>query len=296
MLSVQNFSYTYPSGANAIKNVSLSFVPGEFILIAGPNGGGKSTLLKSILGVIPTYYGGTFKGLITFNRKSIREYGVVNLAGSIGIVLQDPESQISNATVWEEVTFALRNLLFPKHEVSLRADHALQAMEISDLKEHSVHDLSGGQMQRVSIAALAALQPKVLIFDEPLANLDPLGVISVIDALERAKEFVDIVIIASHWLDPFLELSTRLVVIDTGEVVLDVDSASIEKHLDSLKTHNIEVPQVNKIKSILYQQGAEVHDTNGILCLPESLTLAPVLVEKPIHTTESVISLNNIRQ
>lgn len=293
MLSVHSFSYTYPNGIEALKNVSVMVSPGEFVLMCGPNGGGKSTLLKAILGIVPEYFGGDVKGSITFGGKPVGEYGITGLAGIIGIVLQDPESQISNTNVWEEITFALGNLLFPREEIILRATDALQRMELSELKGSSVDALSGGQMQRLSIAALIALRPRILIFDEPLANLDPLGVVSVVDALRRVKGFVDVVIVASHWLDPFLELATRLMVIDSGQLVLDIDPASVRDHLDTLKAHHVEIPQKLKIENVLRLQGAKVEIIDGSIYLQDSVALKPCQIAH-LPDNPTAISLEGV--
>ncbi len=293
MLSVRNFSYTYQDGTEALKNISFDVSPGEFVLMTGPNGGGKSTLLKSILGIIPAYSGGKLEGSIIFEGKSVREYGITQLAGNIGIVLQDPESQITNVNVWEEVTFALGNLLFPKDEIWLRANGALKSIGLAELKECSVHALSGGQMQRLSIAALTALRPKVLIFDEPMASLDPIGVKSVVEALKTIKELVEIVIVASHWLDPFLEMATRLMIVDNGMLSMDISPASIGAHASELESHNVEVPQIIRIEKVLQLQGVKLERTNGSIRLPQSYSLRPSQVVD-LPSGESVISLENV--
>ncbi len=276
MISVKNFSYSYPNNRPALKNINLSVSSGEFVLIAGPNGGGKSTLLQAILGVVPEYYGGEISGRITFEGKDVKEFGIVKLAGKIGIVLQDPESQISNLTVWEEVTFALGNLLTPQEEIIQRGKQSLETMDILPLRNASVETLSGGQLQRLAIATLVALHPRIMILDEPLASLDPLGVKSVIDALKVLKNFVDVIIVASHWLDPFLDLSTRLIVVDSGSIVLDIPSATIDNHQEELSFHSVEIPQRILIKKILSSQGIKYFSKNGSLILPNGKTLKPV--------------------
>ncbi|NMB70298.1 ATP-binding cassette domain-containing protein [candidate division WWE3 bacterium] len=273
MINIRNFSYSYPENRSALKEVDLSISSGEFVLLAGPNGGGKSTLLQAILGVVPEYYGGELSGTITFEGKNIGEFGVVKLAGKVGIVLQDPESQISNLTVWEEVTFALGNLLLPKDEVIARGIEALATMGIASLKDYTVETLSGGQLQRLAIATLLAIRPKVLILDEPLANLDPLGVNSVVEAVKILKEHVDVVIVASHWLDPFLDISTRLIVIDSGRIALDIPSNSIGSYLDELRSLSVEIPQKILVRKMLSEQGIAFQSSDEPLRLPFGATL-----------------------
>ncbi|HSX39145.1 MAG TPA: ATP-binding cassette domain-containing protein, partial [Candidatus Saccharimonadales bacterium] len=221
---------------------------------AGPNGGGKSTLLKALLGVVPTYTRGTLTGKILYQDKPVSSFNITSLAGQIGIVLQDPETQISNLSVWEETTFGAGNLLFTKDDIIANATDALQHVGIIGLRDNMVFSLSGGQLQRLSIASLLAMKPKVLILDEPLTNLDPIGVASVTKALQKIRNFVDIMVIATHWLDPFLSFATRLVVLSKGELALDIPVNKIGMYLPELTHAAVEIPQLVRIEQTLKRQ------------------------------------------
>lgn len=287
MIKIQNFSYAYPDKRGALKNIDLLISSGEFVLVAGPNGGGKSTLLQSILGVIPEYYDGDVKGDITFDGQSVKSIGIVGLAGKVGIVLQDPESQISNLTAWEEVTFALGNLLLPKSDIIQRGTDALKTMKITTIRDAFVDTLSGGQLQRLAIATLLAIKPKVLILDEPLANLDPLGVGSVVEAIRILKEHIDIVIVASHWLDPFLDMSTRLLTVNEGSIVLDIPTEFLDSHLKDLETYSVEIPQKFLIKQVLSAQGITTTKLSAGKTFRQQVSV-------PNHTGPNTVTMENV--
>jgi energy-coupling factor transport system ATP-binding protein len=275
MLSLRNVSYAYPDHNESLKNICLDFGQGEFVLLAGPNGSGKSTLLKSILGITQAFTGGDFSGLVLLDGKNILQTGLIRLAGDIGIVLQDPESQITNLTVWEEVCFALGNLQYNKEHIKENATEALTKLNIMHLKDRTVDSLSGGQLQLLSIASLMALKPRILIFDEPLTNLDPHGIELVVQALKVVSASVDLIIVASHWLDPFMNLATRLVVLDNGTIVMDIPFCEIEHYTQQLNEFRIEVPQDIQLRRALAEQGILLEQVNSLLCLPKGFTVKP---------------------
>ncbi len=256
MIDLKGLSFWYPDEKDAVlKDVTLHFGEGEIVLLAGPNGGGKSTLLKAILGVVPKLLGGTLTGEITYQGRLISELETSQLAGKIGIVLQDPESQISNMTVQDEVEFGPANLCWSKNEIDSQVDSALVMMGIDHLRKVSVLALSGGQMQRLSLASLLAMQPEVLILDEPITNLDPLGVASVIEAIKIMKGHVKLMLISSHWLDPFIEFTTRVVIMERGEVVLDVNPEDLHVRSHELTKFGVEIPQLWQLEAVLLAQG-----------------------------------------
>lgn len=243
MIEFKNFSFKYPgAGRSVLDNLNCSFSAGEMVLIAGPNGSGKSTLLKAILGIVPFATGGSASGRVEFEGNHIRAQQTVQLAGKIGVVLQDPESQVTNLTVWEEVVFGMANLLVPIDEVVERGYRSLLQLGLARFAEQSVLTLSGGQLQRLTLASLLSMQPQVLVLDEPLANLDPLGVNSVVTALREIRHFVPLTIICSHWLDPFMELATRIVIVSEGKLVLDVPASELSTHTSQLISFGVEVP------------------------------------------------------
>ncbi len=292
-LSVNNLSYSYINGVRALTNVDIQISSGEFVLLSGPNGGGKSTLLQAILGILYEYYGGKITGEITFGGKSVKNLGIKGLAGRVGFVLQDPGSQVCNLTVIEEATAALCNFLYPKKEVISRSRDALKLMHLENLENVSVDTLSGGQLQRLAIASLLALRPKILILDEPLANIDPEGVADVIDALKEIKKSVDIVIVATHWLDPFLELATRLIVLDSGKVTIDTDIEKLPKCFTAMKKAKVEVPHVMQIQRKLAGLHILTRIVKGKIFLPANVTVMPVKRHNN-GTGKDIVNLNDV--
>lgn len=256
MIKTAGLSFWYTGESQpALRDVSIQFDEGEVILLAGPNGGGKSTLLKAFLGVIPTIIPGTLKGRILINNQPVNELTTSQLAGNIGIVLQDPESQISNLIVNDELNFGPANLCWTPSDIAESVDSAARQMEISHLRPVSVLALSGGQLQRLAIASLLAMRPEVLILDEPVTNLDPLGVASVVNAIRLLKCRVKLIIISSHWLDPFLCLATRLVILNKGEVMVDAPLEALEANAEQLTKFGVRIPQLWQLSHRLAQQG-----------------------------------------
>jgi energy-coupling factor transporter ATP-binding protein EcfA2 len=294
MIHIKGLSFTYPESVNpALHDISLELHEGEVVLLAGPNGGGKSTLLKAILGIVPQVTGGTISGHVMIGEKSVRQLRTSELAGKIGIVLQDPESQVSNLTVGDEVRFGPANLCWPKVEVYKQAAQALHKLGIAELEPVSVLALSGGQLQRLSLAALLAMKPEVLILDEPVTNLDPLGVDMVITALRAIKSQVKLMIISSHWLDPFLDLATRLIVFEHGRVALDDTPVRLASQPELLGEFGVQVPQVFLLRQKLAKSG---------LALPADQTLPTSFNEWEICPTEfsasthvqSIVDIENV--
>lgn len=240
MLSVKNLSFTY-SGSNtpALNQVNLEFRTGEFVAITGHNGSGKSTLIKTLLGIIPNYIDGELVGHVAFSDKVIHD--TLSIASKIGILLQDPDSQITNLTTWEEVIFGLENMCLPIEDVICKGKNSLEQMDLTDSLNKPTHQLSGGQKQRLTLASLLAMQPKVLILDEPLANLDNEGIKSVIETLEVIRSQVDLIIVSSHNLQPFWNLMSRIIILDEGKVKLDFLTDEINKHIGEIELTPMEL-------------------------------------------------------
>jgi energy-coupling factor transport system ATP-binding protein len=288
LIRFKGVSYRYPETERwALQGISTEFSANEVILLAGPNGGGKSTLLKAILGVVPQSTGGDFQGEITFNGKSLRDFTTVQLAGQIGIVLQDPDMQVTNLSVADEVYFGMANLLLPKEVILQRGKEALQRLGIEHLRDSSVLALSGGQLQRLSLAGLLAMQPEVLILDEPVTNLDPHGVASVIDAIRSIQPYVKLMIISSHWLDPFLDMATRVVVVNQGQIVLDEKPDDLRSQTATLTEFGVQIPQLWQLEDYLSKQGVQLQPGYR---LPRGWTLLPA----PNHATNFTLGSTHL--
>jgi energy-coupling factor transport system ATP-binding protein len=215
--------YTYEGETEPVLNqISLRVQDGEFVLILGPSGCGKSTLMQLLNGTVPHTLKGKLEGSAAVCGKKVAETAVTAFATDVGMVFQDPEAQIINTRVRDEVCFALENLCRPPVEILARQADALAVVGLGDFGERSIFDLSGGEKQRVSIAAVLAAQPRLLVLDEPTANLDPVGMAEVFAVLERLnREHATTIILVEHRVDELADKVSRVVMMDRGRIVFD---------------------------------------------------------------------------
>jgi len=228
-ISVRDLSFAFPDRRTyALRNISLDIVEGEFVVITGASGCGKSTLALALAGYIPHVIEGTLSGEIVVGGIKTVEAALCDLAVTVSLCQQDPESQLCTLSVQDEVCFGPENLALPVAEVLRRKDDALAAMGLSDLLGRDVLQLSGGEKQRVTIASMLAMHPRVLILDEPTSNLDPDAaeeVLASIETLRRENKLT--IIIIEHKLDRLLKTADRLIVMADGEISLDGRPAEI---------------------------------------------------------------------
>ena len=221
MIEVRGLHVRYLE-AYALRGVDLSIAPGSFVLIGGPSGGGKSTLAHALLGLIPQTMPAEVRGHVSIAGLDPQRHSVAQLATRVGLVFQNPATQLFNGTVEEEVAFGPRNLSLPAEEVAARVEYALQAAGCVHLRRRTVRHLSGGEQQRVAIAAALAMRPATLILDEPTANLDEEGVRTLVQALVRLhRRFRVTLVVIEHRLVPFLPHADRLVWLAEGRVVAE---------------------------------------------------------------------------
>jgi energy-coupling factor transporter ATP-binding protein EcfA2 len=222
IIDVKGLSYTYPeSEIPSLIDVDFKAEPGEFVLVTGPSGCGKTTFCRALNGLIPNSYGGDFKGTVVVDGLSTTSTPVYELAQRVGLVFQNPENELFCTTVEREVAFGPENLALPREEIAMRVEEALEIVGISHLKEKSPEELSGGEQQKVAIAALLAMKPKVLVLDEPTANLDPVSAKSVLELMQRLNKNGVTVILVEHRLEMVSHLVDRCVVFEGGRIVAD---------------------------------------------------------------------------
>ncbi len=225
MIHLEHVTVRYASRSQpTLNNISLHVKRGEFILLTGPSGCGKSTLALSLAGLIPHAQGipAELTGRVLVDGLDTREHSLPALARHVGIVFQNPATQLFNITVEEEVAFAPQNLRMPPDEVEGRVAWALEATGISNLRHRAVRTLSGGEQQRVAIAATLAARPPVLVLDEPTANLDWEGVDQVTATLSRLHRQAGVtVVVVEHRLAAVAPLATRVILLAQGQVVAD---------------------------------------------------------------------------
>jgi energy-coupling factor transporter ATP-binding protein EcfA2 len=247
-LIVENLTFRYRSRTEpAIKNVSLKVSKGQILLIAGASGCGKTTLARCINGLIPRSYKGELSGKILLQGKSVENWPLSNISQIVGTVLQDPERQILGTKVANEVAFGLENLGLPRAEISQRVDAALNRLRISELRDRETFNLSGGEKQKVALAGVLAMQPTILLLDEPLASLDPASAEETLAIVRQLADEGMSVLMVEHRVEDVLKIHPdRLVYIEDGEVRYDGTTDSIDR---TVNYHEVKLPAPLIIKN-----------------------------------------------
>lgn len=225
IIEFKNFSFKYRSQKEpTIKDINLSIYPGEKVLIVGPSGSGKSTLAHCINGLVPFSYKGEITGTYTVAGQNPEKLGIFGLSKLVGTVLQDTDGQFIGLTVAEDIAFVLENDMIPQKEMLERVARVAETVEVQSVLGNAPGALSGGQKQRVSMAGVMIDQVDILLFDEPLANLDPATgkrAIELIDQIHR-KEKTTVVIIEHRLEDALTCGADRIVVVGEGRIVADM--------------------------------------------------------------------------
>lgn len=211
-------SYWYPgAGSPALDGVSLE-LDGGVTLVAGPSGGGKSTLLRVLNGLVPHFHGGRIAGEAVVAGTSVLESSTRRLARSVGFVFQDPELQTVYDTVEREVAFGLENVAFPPREMPSLVEHALDEVGAQHLRQRRMRTLSGGERQRVALASTLVMRPRLVALDEPTSQLDDDGASLVLSAVKRVAENGRSVVISEHRHEPLTQIVTGVVEVERGRV------------------------------------------------------------------------------
>jgi energy-coupling factor transport system ATP-binding protein len=231
MISIQSVTYSFPGASvPALHDLSLEIPEGQFCAVVGANGAGKSTLGFAIAGFIPHFYHGRLAGKVHVDGKDTQEVPLHELVLSVGLIFQNPFNQISGTkfTVREEIAFGLENLGIQRQEMGRRVEETMAQVGIQDLADRSPLALSGGQMQRVAIASVLAMRPKVLVLDEPTSQLDPIGsreVFTSIRALMAGSQMT--VVMIEHKLEWVAVFADRVIALSQGVVIADGDPGEV---------------------------------------------------------------------
>ena len=219
-LVIENLSFQYRTRPEpAIENISFALKPGEMLLIAGSSGCGKTTLARCINGLIPRSYRGKREGRVLLHGKDVNEMQIADMAQIVGTLLQDPERQIVASNVFNEVAFGPENLGLPNAEIVARVEQAMKRLKIDHLRDRQTFNLSGGEKQKVALAGLLAMNPSILLLDEPLASLDPASAYEALDAFRSlADEGKTVVLIEHRVEDAIAARPDRLLYMEAGQV------------------------------------------------------------------------------
>ncbi|MFC4619457.1 ABC transporter ATP-binding protein [Camelliibacillus cellulosilyticus] len=260
VIVAEELRYRYPNQTElALDHLSFQIEKGEFIGILGASGAGKSTLCQAMVGLIPHFHKGAYGGKMIVDGKLVRETEIWQLASHVGMVFQNPETQLSGAklTVYEEVAFGLENLGIPRAEMRRRVDQSLNIMGIETIKDRNPYDLSGGQKQRVAIAGVLAMYPKIIIFDEPTSQLDPQGTNEVYQAIKTLSLEGMTVIVVEHNMEMLARYSDRLFLLAGGRLI-DADRPSRLFARDDLEAYGVKRPLYTEALRKLGVTGGEV--------------------------------------
>lgn len=239
-ISIEHMNYYHPKATTpTLKNINLDVHDGDFLVITGPAGCGKSTLCMAMVGAVPKFYGGRLEGMVFVDGKATTQMDIPDLANHIGVVLADYDTQLVTMTVREEVAFAMENRGYDRDVIEARCAEVFKQVGIEGLEDRKITSLSGGQRQRLAIASVLATNPSVLVLDEPTSSLDPEGTAELyrlVGDLNRNHGIT--VVVIDHDLHAVLPYANRMALMVDGEVVCDSDVATT---LGYMYDHNIYV-------------------------------------------------------
>jgi energy-coupling factor transporter ATPase len=259
LIETRNVTYTYPGATKpSISDVSISIEKGQFTLITGPSGCGKTTLCRCFNGLIPHFYQGELQGEVIAAGLKVAEHPIYELAKHVGLVFQNPENQLFALSVEKDVAFGLENLGLPREEMRERVDWALKLAGIHDLRERAPHELSGGQQQRVAIASVLAMQPEVIVLDEPTSFLDPLTAKKIFEVIyDLNKRLGTTVILVEHRLDLTAKYTDHIIIMDEGKVVQDGEPHKILRS-EEARLIGIGIPKATRLYQVLTKDGVDL--------------------------------------
>lgn len=256
IIETKNLTYTYPGATKpSIRDVSVKIEKGEFTLITGPSGCGKTTLCRCFNGLIPHFYQGEIKGEITVAGLKVVDHATSELAKYVGLVFQNPENQLFALSVEKDVAFGLENLGVPREEMRERVDWALKLTGMYDLRERPPHELSGGQQQRVAIASVLAMQPEVIVLDEPTSFLDPLTAKNIFEVIRELNKKLGItVVLVEHRLDLTARYADHIIIMEEGKVILDGEPHEILAS-EEARLIGVGIPKATRLYHLLKNDG-----------------------------------------
>lgn len=249
MIEIQNFSFSYADAAErALSKINIKIEDGDFLGVIGSSGAGKTTLSYAINGIVPHHYKGEYFGKVLVNGKDVFDTEACELALEIGSVFQDIDSQMTCATVEDEILFGMENFGFEKSEILERLEWVLKEMNIEFLRDRDISGLSGGQKQKVAIAAILALRPKILVLDEPTGELDPAASRNIFRILKELNEkFGLTIVVIEQKIRLLCEFAKSLAVLKNGELTFNGSVEEVLNRRDELSDLGLNHERVGKL-------------------------------------------------
>jgi energy-coupling factor transporter ATPase len=281
IIETKKASYTYPGASKpSISDVTIKVEKGEFVLITGPSGCGKTTLCRCFNGLIPHFYQGELKGEIIVAGMDVTQHQTHEMARHVGLVFQNPENQLFALSVEKDVAFGLENLGYPREEMRKRVDWALNLTGIYDLRERSPHEVSGGQQQRVAIASVLAMQPEIIVLDEPTSFLDPLSAEKIFDVIYELNQKIGItVVLVEHRLDLTAKYANHIIIMDEGKICFDGSPREILS-AEETRLIGVGIPKAAFLYKLLKKEGISLGDVTPLSSEELSALLRGVLEAK----------------
>lgn len=237
-----------------LKGISLDIERGEFVAVLGHNGSGKSTFAKHLNAILTPTSG----RVCVCGTDTSDEDKLFDIRRRVGMVFQNPDNQMVANIVEDDVAFAPENLGLPREEIRRRVDNALAAVNMSAFARHAPHMLSGGQKQRIAIAGVLAMEPEIIVLDEPTAMLDPAGRREVISTIKRLnRELGMTAVLITHYMDEAVR-ADRVIVMDSGRIVMDGKPAQIFPQVERLHSLGLDTPQATELAAELKKAGFDI--------------------------------------
>jgi energy-coupling factor transporter ATP-binding protein EcfA2 len=264
VVEIRDLSFTYAGSHNpALTGINLSLFPNELTILIGPTGCGKSTLALCLNGLIPHVVNGEMTGQVTVDGFDTRAHPVYEMATRVGLLFQDPEAQLCHLYGEDEIAFGCENLKVEREAIIGRTDELAEALGIKDTLHTPVHTLSLGQKQRIALAAVLAMKPRLLVLDEPMSNLDPQSGIALINTIDRLRREQNMaVLIIEHRIDELVGIADRVIVLDEGKVVFQGSPRQVfGQNLDRFVSRlGRRVPEICQLILALRERGIKIKE------------------------------------
>ena len=260
MIAINDLTFRYDGGADdVLRGVTLQVDRGGFVGVIGPSGAGKTTLLCAMNGIIPHHFKGDYYGAVTVDGQDTFDVSLTDLSLTVGTVFQDVESQLINAVVEDELYYGLENFGVPKAEADVRVNEVLEQIGIQSLRRRAISSLSGGQKQKVAIAAVLVLRPQILLLDEPTGELDPVSSRQIFTLLKTLNEEHGItVVIVEQKIMLLSEFARDLAVIDKGRLKYHGPVREVLTHAAELEQMGVNCPRVVTLSNALRAAGIDI--------------------------------------